>query len=182
MTTKPNKLKRLFFALQMDSVCQQKILAYQQQCQDLIPLAKATSISNLHLTLHFMGLADEAYTECLHAAAATVLSPSITGSLDITGYFKKPKIAWLGCKQAPQSLINLHQQLAVALQNCGYYDQHEVFVPHVTLFRKFNSTYLSLPMPVLESISFTANRFVLMESISTDVGVQYQPIQSYTLK
>lgn len=181
MNSTAHKLKRLFFALQPDASCQQQILDYQQQCQALLPLAKATTANNLHLTLHFIGQADEAYAESLQQAAARVVAPEVKFMLDRHGYFKKPKIFWLGCKQPDKSLLQLHQQLGLALQNCGFTEQYASYVPHVSLFRKFNTGYQAIQMPAVNAISFTANRFVLMESISTAHGVQYRPIQSYTL-
>jgi len=154
---------------------------YQQQCRPLLPLAKATHASNLHLTLHFIGGCDANRQQALQLAASSIKSPTVTVTLDKSGYFKKPKIFWLGCTQNSDALISLVNALARAIQPYTNTATFENFVPHVSLFRKFSSAYQALNMPAVDAISFTTNRFVLMESISTADGVQYRPIQSYTL-
>jgi len=134
--------------------------------------------SNLHITLHFIGNVSGQQMSCLHQAAQTVSGTSFELTLDHYGYFKKPKVFWMGLDQMPSSLIQLHNHLARAFQECDYQSEKRDYSPHVTLMRK-----LSAPgnLCQLNPVVWQINNFVLVESIAIDNGVRYEVIEKYPL-
>ncbi len=173
--------KRVFFALLPDEPTRQKILQFQQNCQHHYPDVRPIAERNFHITLHFIGQADELRLQALKQAAASVQAGEVACLLDKSGYFARPKVFWLGCSRISDSLQQLVVSLGEALQSCDYQHQYSHYIPHVSLFRKFSRHYQSLPLPEPEPIRFQTAQFALMESISTEQGVKYQPIQGYTL-
>jgi 2'-5' RNA ligase len=114
----------------------------------------------------------------MHTAAQSVSGKPFDVKLDHLGYFKRAKILWIGPKQIPDDLVHLHQSLGEALSFCGYETAERKFNPHVSLMRK-----CVRPESVTHelTISWTINEFVLVESIQTGSGVNYQVIERYPL-
>ena len=173
--------KRVFFALLPDESTRQKILQFQQSCLHHYPDARPVAANNFHITLHFIGQVDEPHLQQLKQAVASVQAGKVDCLLDKSGYFARPKVFWLGCSHTSDALQQLVILLGKALQNCDYQHLYEHYIPHVSLLRKFSQGYQKLSLPRPEPIHFQADQFVLMESLSTDQGVKYQPIQGYTL-
>ena len=55
-------------------------------------------------------------------------------------FFRKPRVAWLGCSETPDALAALQQQLGARLQTCGYRPETRPYHPHVTMARKVESS------------------------------------------
>ncbi len=135
-------------------------------------------LSNLHITLHFIGNVSEKQMACLHQAAQAISGDSFELTLDHYGYFSKPKVLWMGLKEMPAALKQLHNKLENAFLKCGYQSEKREYSPHVTLMRKLSTPGdFSKFHPVLWSV----NNFVLVESVLVDGGVKYEVIESYPL-
>ena len=68
------------------------------------------------------------------------------------------------------------QQLALPFLNAPV---PELFVPHVTLARKFQSAAV-FPIPV-QPLRLLCTEVALYHSIGTEQGVSYQNVETYTL-
>jgi 2'-5' RNA ligase len=113
-----------------------------------------------------------------YCCAISLSENSFNVKLDRFGYFKRAKILWIGPRQLPDELVRLHQDLGEALSPCGYKSEARQYNPHVSLMRKCES------LKALQhelTIPWSADEFVLVESIQTESGVEYRVIEHYPL-
>ncbi len=170
---------RIFFALWPDEKVRQKMADLfpgfaldPRRCRFLTP-------GNLHLTLHFIGNVSFEELKCLRHRATGIEAKSFVIEIDCQGYFKKPKLLWLGCSQVPQALPRLQLRLGEQLLPCGFMPERRPFHPHVSIARKLTAAAKRVEF---EPIRWVIDRFVLVESKSIPGGVQYQVIDEYPLQ
>ncbi len=165
--------RRLFFALWPDDALRRQLAAVSRQlCRQPVPA------HNLHLTLRFLGMQDEAARRCFCDAAAQVSACPFTLSLDRYGGWARKRIQWLGPSAPPAALGVLVDRLNGALETCGTEAETQPFVPHVTLSRKAkNPVEGPLPAPLV----WQADSFVLAESASSPDGVRYVVLERWAL-
>nr|WP_321239781.1 RNA 2',3'-cyclic phosphodiesterase [uncultured Tolumonas sp.] len=166
--------RRLFFAIP----AQQLSSALQHSQQQLLPegYLKPVPADNFHLTLHFLGLQDDSILPSLYQAAAQIQSPAFTLQLDQYGLFHHAHCLWLGPQHPAPELQMLVEQLSTVLTQLGLpvsADYH----PHITLFRNAR-TLPNQPAPTLQ---LPVSEFILYESVSGNDGVQYRPLQHWSL-
>lgn len=170
---------RCFLSLKFSTEQQRLLHAYQQPalCQN----AKWHSVNNLHLTLVFSGqqafpVQQQLWSESLKLFQE--LSP-FELCFDQLNQFSHAKVLYLGISQPPATLILLQQQLqqlALPFLNAPV---PERFVPHVTLARRFQSGG-TFPLAV-RPLHLLCTEVALYHSISTEQGVMYQSVETYTL-
>ncbi len=125
---------RLFVAIDLPEVQKGRV-------QTLYPLpfhgAKALPLEQLHLTLRFIGEADEkAFASIRDGLQAIRFSPfplQIRG----TGVFpntKRPRVLWLGLSTC-DGLLKLQKNVEAALFRVGLSPEDRPFSPHLTLAR-----------------------------------------------
>ena len=170
--------RRLFFALWPPQRVRQSIIKTSSPLLNKLGGRKIQP-RNIHVTLHFIGQADEQVKGCMHQAAQKVAGRAFPLVLDCFGHFRRAKIFWMGTQNVPVELSNLHTELGKALSECGYQQEKRSYNPHLSLMRKCAS-------PVLTrqnfSISWPVDEFVLVESIQDAAGVNYQVIERYPLQ
>ena len=172
-----NKDLRVFFALWPDETTRRQL---QQRAMTLAIERNARRVPeyNLHLTLHFIGNIHRAELDCLQQRAREVTGEPFAVSIDDTGSFAKPKVAWLGCREIPLKLERLHNDLGKRLRGCGFKPEKRRFNPHVTVARKISAPP---PSPKLEPVIWQVSGFALIESRAQENGVKYMPIEEYPL-
>ncbi len=164
------KFARLFFALYPGSSTRSRLADIQSALQ---LQARPVAVSNLHMTLVFLGTVQSSRIASLHDIAAAMAFPDCELVLDLAGRFEKARIAWLGCKQVPPELSGFQLALAQQLQEAGFKIQNRGWTPHFTLYRNLRKPF--------ETISFDAVKwrpagFCLMESRHETCGLMYRPI------
>ena len=174
MTTTPH---RLFFALWPDDNVRQMLKQRIQKQLTKHP-AKKVPVHNWHMTLAFLGNVSAEAKLCAQKQANLLHGPHFTLQLDHFGYFKRARVAWLGCKDVPPEMVALFEQLNALLAPCGYASEHQTLIPHMTLLRKANKGLDALN---LEPIEWRINDFVLVESQITDRGSVYKVINRWSL-
>ena len=110
---------RLFFALWPDDALRERL----HRASETIPVerpARRVPRLNLHLTLHFIGNVYLDQMACLQQQAQRVDGNTFDLSIDCQGYFSKPRVAWLGCRETPTAMLDLQQRLGQQLQLCEY--------------------------------------------------------------
>lgn len=170
----PGRAQRLFFALWPSDKVVQQLRSLQHA---LSVRGRRVSPDNFHITLAFIGNADLDYARCLRQAAAKVRAAPFTLQLDRLGYFKKPRIAWIGPSHSPEVFAALHSSLVDALTVCGFVAEARPFHPHVTLLRNAECQ----PVEPCVPLAWPVSDFVLVESKPTAAGVHYSVIQRYAL-
>jgi len=171
------KTHRLFFALWPTVKVRQSIVKLISQLPRQIN-GRVIQPQNLHETLHFVGQVTESTKDCMHAAAQSVNAESFHLNLDCFGHFPKAKIFWMGVQNTPVQLTQLHEQLGMALADCGLTRERRPYMPHVTLMRKCTE-------PVIEyeefSLPWYVEGFSLIESVQGVSGVEYRVVDTYPL-
>jgi len=171
-------LKRVFFALWPDESVSEKVFNVFKQSNYVASSGQIHSVNNLHLTLHFLGGLTASQLACVMRQAALVKAEKFELLLDEFGYFKAPKILWLGPKEVPSYLTELHAKLADALSICQLPVESRLYRPHVTLMRKFKGFKKT---QIANKVHWKVDRFALLESLSTENGVIYKPLKIYAL-
>ena len=170
--------QRLFFALWPEEALQQQLA---KAAAALLPQAAGRRVrpENLHCTLVFLGSVDAGQRLCVEAAAAALASPPFTLVFDRFGYFRRPQVAWLGCSRTPPALLDLAGQLSHGCVACGFPAEQRPYEVHLTVMRKLRRDPGRAPfMP----IDWRVERFALVESLSTNEGVRYRPLQFWVLR
>lgn len=167
---------RLFFALWPDEGVREKI----DQFLKMIPANNGHFIPrhNWHMTLHFVGNTSFAERDCLHRQAQKLRSRAFDLVIDQTGFFRKPKVFWLGISETPTALIDLQKNLGKEISQCEYRPETRPYSPHITVARKPSE---EPPVMSIEPIKWSVNKFVLVESVSVAQGVRYEVVESYEL-
>lgn len=169
--------QRLFFALWPDAALQQHLA---QTAQALLPgpQRRCVPAENLHCTLVFLGNVAPAQRLCLEDAANLVRSQRFTLTLNRFGYFRRPQVAWLGCTNTPTPLLTLVAELGLAATVCGFPLDKYPYEPHLSIARHVRRDPGRL---AVIPISWDVERFALMESVSDENGVHYQPLRFWQL-
>ena len=150
------------------------------QCNSAQRPGRPVARDNLHLTLCFLGDVAEPQITALCAQLDSVDFPAFELQLQTPGYFKRPRIAWLGLKQAAPALAQLVGQLNTIVSDVlpGYRYQQGSFIAHVSLFRHASG------VPECEKpdlIRWPVTGFALVESISSPGAVAYRVLQRWPL-
>lgn len=132
----------------------------------------------LHLTLVFLGSVDASQLDCLRAAAAGIESPPFDLRLDYFGHWRRPQVVWLGCREVPLALQHLVAQLRMRVAECGLQTDTRPYVPHLSLARKVRRLP---PIADPRPISWSVDRFTLVESLNTAFGVRYEAREAWDL-
>ena len=163
--------ERLFFALWPSDVERESLLDCIHRLSKEQWQGRRVSPANLHITLHFLGNIPAGRVDCFIQQAKTVALPRFEIRLDKVGYFKKPKVLWLGCEHVADELQQLHYDLGRKIQHCGYQPESRAYTPHVTIWRKLPAAKYDLQ---IEPMSWHIDSFVLVKSVTHNSGVEYQ--------
>lgn len=168
-------MPKLFFALPLPTLAPELIAWREQRPWPGLPVPE----SNLHLTLAFLGEADEATQASLMAAAERQHCPPFRIPLDQTGWFNRAKAAWVGPREWPNELNVLARALRRHGEKLGLGNGEQGYRPHITLSRKAAEAPEALPAP---DFVLQADRFCLYRSVSTPDGVHYEPLACWPLR
>lgn len=153
--------------------------------------ARWTKPDQLHLTLRFIGEADDAAMARLRAALAAIRCPPLTLRVGGVGTFPPPpappKILWAGV--APEvELLDLHQQVEHAVIGCGFQPERRGWQPHITLARMRTKGRRPTASGWLQSNAglkvpaFEVPAFHLYQSELKPAGPTHTVMQTVTLK
>lgn len=170
-------MKRLFFALWPDDETRQNIIQFDKLLTNS-KLRKVRS-KNLHVTLVFLGNVELEQEEKIVAAANAIKAPAIEMQFDqLTFWQQKRGILSLTSSSQPQSLLNLVEQLQDIVLAQDVALEKRPYTAHITLARNLKT----LPdISVKPPIDWHSQSFVLVHSVSTDHGVDYQVINTWPL-
>ena len=172
-----NRPQRLFFALWPDASLRQPLDSRSE------PLVQATSgrpvpAENSHITLAFLGNVDANQQACVERMAGAISSPSFEFTLDRFGYWSRSKVTWLAPSEVPEPLVLLADALSTGSRKCGLTLDARPYRPHLTLMRKATG----VPDKVsIEPLLWSADRFVLVRSVSVPQGVRYEVLREWPL-
>lgn len=173
MSSEMADTRRLFLALWPGEEERQAMAGLAQK----IPGGRRVPTENLHLTLAFLGATTDQRVACYEDALRDIEVPSLTLVLDRLGYWRKPRILWLGASQTPPALEDLTTELNRRLATCGFTPEKRPFRAHLTLARKHPG-----PAPVkilVEPVHWSVDRIVLCESVTAKEGARYRLLRRW---
>lgn len=160
---------------------------------------KLSRPDSLHLTLVFIGnLARDRVTP-LQDGLDQVRVPAFQLHIDQADCWKHNQIAFVRPSQPPAVLFDLVTQLEQAVEGLGIDFDRRPYTPHVTLLRK---AVCEMANPAIGRVSedaqigplkrvpewgtfrpipWSAENFVLVESVSTPTGSRYEILRRYAL-
>ncbi|GAB7024870.1 RNA 2',3'-cyclic phosphodiesterase [Geotalea toluenoxydans] len=175
---------RLFVAVDLPDKVKKSVTDIR--CE--LPGARWVAEEQLHLTLRFIGDADELTMRAIKTAFKELTSPAFQLALCGVGHFppgKHPRVLWVGMTVSEQ-LLALQQQVELALMEAGIPSEDRKFSPHITIARlKETPARLVIALEEKEkafaSESFQVTQFHLYSSTLTGSGAIHTRQASYPL-
>lgn len=142
----------------------------------------------LHLTLRFIGDADDECFQRIKDALSTVMSPPFPLALAGVGCFpspRRPRVIWAGVT-ADERLTILQRAVETAVAAAGIPPEERPFSPHITLARLKDATPEGFPAfqsrhGGFRAEPFTVEEFLLYSSTLTAGGALHRREASYRL-
>lgn len=168
-------MKRMFFALCPNDETRDKVVKLTRAIKK--ERLRKVRADNIHITLVFLGDVDASQEQSLRTRAGDIIAPAMDILFDRLALWRRPGILSLTCSHPPQPLLDLVAELTRMAVGCDIDVDTRPYKAHVTLARKARFK----PEIEFQPLSWPADRFALMESVSTDLGVQYRIVQSWPL-
>lgn len=142
----------------------------------------------LHLTLRFIGEADDAVNAAIRKGLATIASPPFHLTLSGTGCFpspRRPRVLWVGLSGS-DPLMQLQQKVETAVATAGLPADERPFSPHITLARLRDHRGSDVAPFLAQNACFASGPFLvdafhLYSSILTAKGAIHRRETSYPL-
>jgi 2'-5' RNA ligase len=175
---------RVFFAVNLPDSVKSSI----EILHDPIRGVRWIPVSNIHLTLHFLGeQAKERVAEASEAAEKTTLG-AFELQLSGTGVFpntRRPSVLWAGVEN-DDCLLDLHERIAAPLRERGFTLEDRPFSPHVTVGRVRRGRHVDVMQWTARHAGFRSDRFrvsefLLIASYLQPGGARYAPVASFSL-
>lgn len=140
---------------------------------------------NLHLTLRFLGAAEDEQLAALRQGLTQVAArhESFVAASEQSGCFpdrRRPKVIWAGVADADGRLGALQRDIEAAVRAAGWPPEERAFRPHLTLGRvrpgvrgKWSGELPRLPVPV--------KAVELIASILKPAGAEYRTLHRAVL-
>ena len=130
---------RLFVAVNLPEEVKTRLGAVQ----DLLRSAQAdvswVRAGNIHLTLKFLGEAEEGRLERIRAALEAAAQRHASFAFDLTGLGsfggRAPRVVWVGVERGAEPLTRLVEGVEVAMAALGFPREKRAFTAHLTLGR-----------------------------------------------
>ncbi|MEW6646007.1 MAG: RNA 2',3'-cyclic phosphodiesterase [Pseudomonadota bacterium] len=176
MSLPPPEGQRLFFALWPEAELQR--ILYEAGRSIVPPGGKPMAVHNLHITLAFLGTIDADKRLCMEKAADAIHLPPFELALDCAGFWPRPQVVWLGCREVPPPLQTLAARLNGAMAACGLTPENRPYSPHLTVQRKARQGPRQLD---INTVHWAVGDFVLVQSLTLPEGAQYQVVRRWPL-
>ncbi len=169
--TPPEPTRRLFVALWPDDSARHAIAHLAKSCRG----GRLVPAEHLHLTLAFLGATPESKEAAYRAALDGLAFAPFELRLDVLGWWRGPRVLWLGAASMPPELLRLAAEVNARLASRGYRPETRPFAAHVTLVRKHPG-----PAPAFGTrtpVRWHADRVALVESAAEPAGTHYRPLR-----
>ncbi len=169
-------MQRLFFALWPSNQLRAQLAAIAAGLPS--GAGRPVPAEHYHITLVFIGNADESERQTLETAAAGIARQPFRLWLDRFGYWPGPAVAWLAPTEPPAELLQLAADLRAVATAAGCQPEQRGYRPHVTLLRKVRR---QPDWPAQPRLVWQAADFVLCRSVTTPAGGRYEVLQRWPL-
>ena len=158
---------RLFLALWPPAATAAALQAWASQLD-----GRPTRSENIHLTLAFLGEADEAKAS---AAATRVTGRKHDLPIEHAEYWRHNQIVWVGPGRTPPLLEDLVKSLHGELRAGNLVLEDRPFAAHVTLLRKAKRP---AAFPALPAVEWPVDEFSLVASVHG----RYRVLETFQLR
>lgn len=171
------KAIRVFFAILPYWQVQKQLM---QNIEILEPICSGRKITmqHLHLTLLFLGDVPTHQIQTLRQIAKTISADKFEFKLDTIGYWRHSHIIYIQARNFPTELFSLADSLKIALSKDGFVFDNRAYKPHITLFRK---AFQFVNTDLIKPIQWYVDQWFLIQSKSTNKGVEYIPLGHWNL-
>lgn len=178
---------RLFYCLELPSEIRQALYRLGEPLRRTEARGTWVRSENLHITVKFLGEVASSRSEQLRALGEESAREMKSFELcfDTVGAFPnfaRPRVLWVGCGSAPETLFQFHRKLEAALQKMGFAAEDR-FAPHATLGRIKEASptataHLAEAVRAIKPFELRApiTALTLMESRLTPQGSLYAPL------
>jgi 2'-5' RNA ligase len=132
---------------------------------------RAARVEKIHLTLVFLGDADE--RKAIEAGRG-VAGRAHELPIEQASYWRHNQIVWAGPRETPAPLTALVEALQVQLYKREFIMERRAFAAHVTLLRKARAP---ANPPALPAVAWPVREFLLVKS----EGSKYTPLERFAL-
>ncbi|WP_018664033.1 RNA 2',3'-cyclic phosphodiesterase [Heyndrickxia acidiproducens] len=178
-----------FYAVYLEAPVKDELQEIMPGLKKTLPFTKWVHRDDWHITLAFLGAADEGQLAKTNRAIVegTENYPCFSLTLDRLGTFGKktePRIFWAGTARS-EPLLALQKKIYRHCMNAGFQLDKKPFNPHITLARKwrgndpFHTT--ALENIIKTPVSFPVTRIVLYRTYP-DRTPKYEIQRSFYLK
>jgi 2'-5' RNA ligase len=183
---------RLFYCVELPQAVRAELYAIAQPLRKTEARVRWVRPENFHITLKFLGEVERSALDALTALGAQVAAkfPKSEITFDTVGAFpdtRRPRVLWIGSRQAPQALFDLHAHLERELMKMGF-EAERHFAPHVTVGRVKDEhrAHVGQLAQLLAQVAPFACRapithVTLMESQLSPGGAIYTPVATWEL-
>jgi 2'-5' RNA ligase len=140
------------------------------------------------ITLQFLGSTTPQQYECVTAGLRELHQPPVSIAFGAIGTFDRAGVLFVDVRVSPQ-LVALQQAVTAATAPCGFVPETRPYHPHITLARRKGKgggeelRNLKLQIGRQPDLSsFTAESFLLYESIPTPEGSRYEVRERFSLR
>ena len=133
---------RLFLSINFDRKTKENIASVQSRLKQAAKgHGRFSDVSNLHLTLAFLGEVEEERLDAVKRAMDRTKVRPFTLRFAKTGFFDRGgQIWWIGAEKCPE-LTALQKELSDNLRAEGFALEKRAFTPHVTLARQLKLSH-----------------------------------------
>ncbi len=174
---------RIFISIKFPKEIISEIKKIQKDFKELF-IGRFTTEDNLHLTLKFLGEINQDKVNEIKNKLREVHFPRIESGLGKVGIFSPSLIRILWVEVLGKELLDLQKDIDEKLNELGF-RKEDRFMSHLTIARIKKLLKKDLFFKKLETkikpLSFTINKFYLMESILKKEGAQYRILEEYGL-
>lgn len=168
---------RLFVAIDLPEDVRAKLAEFSARHAPAARGYKWVKAANLHLTIKFIGERPESEVAAISKTLGGVAFPApIEIALEGIGSFPNVLFARVN---APM-LATLAAAIEQSLEPLGIAKESRPFTPHLTLARRKEGGRLPPGLGASENFgTFTANEFILYQSVLSAGGSQYTPLRRF---
>lgn len=181
---------RLFVALDLPGEVREALRGFQARLRPECSAARWTRPEGMHVTLKFIGHADEDQCAGIREALGRVSSDAATEMrFQGLGFFpneRRPRVLWCGVK-APANLARLAADVEQALEPLGIAAETREYSPHLTLARIGPGAKAARLVRAVNDSgamdfgSMVARDFFLYQSTLKPSGAEYKKLAGFSL-
>jgi 2'-5' RNA ligase len=183
---------RLFIAVEIPEEIKIELQKLLEKLKTTDADVKWVRPEGMHITLKFLGEADEKSKDKIIAVLEEVSKKKNSFTVNFRGLgvfpgLKRPRVVWVGIEKGREELRDMAKELESALSELGFPKEAREFSAHLTLGRVKSGRNREKLVEDLKNYNdfvlppFNADKINLMQSVLKREGAEYSTVVSYKL-